>query len=353
VLVSTGPVRERRRRFNEAVLETSRPVHHLGGRFAAVIETEVTGMLDQAAATGVLDWDAFARAWWRVVRRVVLGDAARDDEQITHTLARLRADANWGPLAPRRRRRRAAFLERVRQYVERAEPGSLAAVVASTRADGAVDPLQQIPQWLFAFDAAGMASFRTLALLDAHARVAARVRREIASPDGSGGGAEGSDGWPLLRACVLESLRLWPTTPAILRDATSDTAWREGTLLAGTGLVIFVPFLHRDERNLSAADAFSPDLWLGESPGEAVLMPFSLGPAQCPGRNLVLFTTSTLLARMLAAGEFPQQHARPLRDGAALPAALSPFRLRYGAPRFSGAPPGRPGVINQQGATRA
>jgi cytochrome P450 len=324
VLVSTGSVRERRRRFNEQILETSRPVHHLGDRFAGVIDVEVAAMLDRARAAGSLEWDLFARTWWRVVRRIVLGDGARDDERVTDDLARLRADANWGPLAPRRPRRRRAFLEQLRRYVARAEPGSLAAEVAASGADGAVDAVQQIPQWLFAFDAAGMASYRTLALLDAHPAVTHEVRQEMASraDDTAGPGS-------LLRACVLESLRLWPTTPAILRDAITDTAWRDRILPAGTETVIFVPYFHRDERALAEADTFSPDLWFGDHPGAAAVMPFSLGPGQCPGRSLVLLTTGLLLARMLAAATFTQSHSRPLRAVAPLPATFSPFRLRY------------------------
>lgn len=54
-----------------------------------------------------------------------------------------------------------------------------------------------------------------------------------------------------------------------------------------------------------------------------------LGRGQCPGRNLVLLTTSLLLARILRAGQITQAHARPLRSGAPLPATLSPFRLRF------------------------
>jgi cytochrome P450 len=334
VLVSTGPVRERRRGYNEDILETSRPVHHLGDRFADVIDVEVAAMLDQARTAGSLEWDLFARTWWRVVRRIVLGNGARDDERVTNDLARLRADANWGPLAPPRRRLRREFLEQLRLYVARADPGSLAGKIAVSGADDELDPVQQIPQWLFAFDAGGIASYRTLALLDAHPAVAQEVHEEMASPADEKAG-RGS----LLRACVLESLRLWPTTPAILRDATADTPWRNGILPAGTEAVIFVPYLHRDERTLAEADTFSPDLWLGDHPGEATLMPFSLGPAQCPGRSLVLLTTGTLLARMLAAATFTQSQARPLHAGAPLPATLSPFRLRFTVTGADGAQP--------------
>lgn len=45
------------------------------------------------------------------------------------------------------------------------------------------------------------------------------------------------------------------------------------------------------------ADTFEPSAWLdGRAWHAESLVPFSDGPAGCPGRSLVLFTTSTLLA---------------------------------------------------------
>lgn len=31
--------------------------------------------------------------------------------------------------------------------------------------------------------------------------------------------------FPFLRACLLEAVRLWPTTPAILRQPNKETVW--------------------------------------------------------------------------------------------------------------------------------
>jgi hypothetical protein len=53
---------------------------------------------------------------WRLVRRIVLGDAARDDRSATEELTRLRADANWAYLKPRRRRAREAYHRKLRGY---------------------------------------------------------------------------------------------------------------------------------------------------------------------------------------------------------------------------------------------
>ena len=46
---------------------------------------------------------------------------------------------------------------------------------------------------------------------------------------------------PFLRSAVLESLRLWPTTPLLLRDTTAETTWENGTLPKGTGVLYRYP----------------------------------------------------------------------------------------------------------------
>src|SRR4051812_13777426 len=137
VLIAPVERRPELRRVNEDVLDTPRPVHRLHDQIAAKVDAEAAGMLG-----GTLSWDRFAVHWWRLVRRIVLGDAARDDD-ITDLLARLRADANWAFLKPRRTRLRRRFTARLQDHLDRREPGSLAALGA---------PAGQVPQWLFAFD---------------------------------------------------------------------------------------------------------------------------------------------------------------------------------------------------------
>ncbi|MGX1884507.1 cytochrome P450 [Streptomyces sp. NPDC055287] len=327
VLISTGPEREERRAFNEDVLETGRHLHHLAPRFVRTVREEADELLVGAGA-GPLDWDAFDAAWWRIVRRVVLGDAARDDTTPTDRLARLRAFGNWSSLVPPRVTAgpRERFRRGLRAHLDRAEPGSLAEALDRTPAKPGVDPAGQVPHWLFAFDAAGIAAARTLALLATHPAQEQQVRNELAIPD-----LARPQLLPYTRACVMESLRLWPTTPFLMRESTRQTRWGEGTLPEGTAFLLYAPYFHRDG-SAPYGDRFVPEIWLdGTAHTGPEFVPFSAGPGVCPGEDLVLLVTSTLVAALMERHDFRLHGPGGLRAGRPLPYTLSHFALRFSA----------------------
>lgn len=340
-LISHGGDRAERRRFNEQVLESGCPVHSQAERLAQVVREEAGELLSAAKPSGEFGWKDFERSWFRIVRRVVLGDAARADEEFHQLLDQLRSDANWAVFKPRRDALREEFLDRLRGYIRRAEPGSLVALAAQAPKDTRTQPEHQVPQWLFAFDPAGMATIRALALLALHPDSLARARREAAA--GEGTEAE----LPLLRATILESLRLWPTTPLILRETTRPTHWRGAEMPAGTGILIFAPFFHRDESAFEFAHRFKPRVWLDEPEARGwPMVPFSGGPGICPARHLVLMTGSRFLAEVLRGHEVRLAELARF-DPAELPATLDPYTLRFelkegakphGAPDRDGAP---------------
>jgi cytochrome P450 len=331
VLISEGARRQERRQVNEDVLDTGHPVHADAEAIVAGVRTEVAQLLSDVGNRGVLDWDAAHRAWRRTVRRVVLGEQARDDEHVHTLMDRLRGFANWSFAAPRARRSRAALRERLRHHLEHATDGSLAARLRDE--GGAADELvDQIPQWLFAADPALMAAHRALALLASEDAERARAREQI--------DAARHETAPLLarlRAAVLESVRLWPTTPLILRDTTGPTTWPTGTMAAGTGVLVVAPYLHRDEQIEPTAHRFAPGNWLapdGERLDEHAhdhrpLVPFSEGPASCPGQDLVLLMTSTWLAALLSGHDVALRHRDAPLDPTSLPASLSPFATAF------------------------
>jgi cytochrome P450 len=327
VLISKGPIRQPRRELNEAALDAGADLHRLAGDFASVLAEEADTIATDAVRAGRLSSFDFMSAWWRLVRRLALGDAARTDERITDELLRLRKAGNWSFLALPHYRRRAHFFEHLYDYVEDAQPGSLAGALAQLPAGGAIDPVGQIPHWLFAFDAAGMALCRALALLSTHPAALARALEDAQVPDAP-------LLRPFLRASVLESVRLWPTTPTILRDTTRDTDWRDGpdrfTVTAGAGLMIVVPAFHRDDELLPFANQFAPDIWLdGTAQRYRQLVPFSAGPAECPGRNLVLFVTSSLIAHLLNRLRLTMASTPELTPDRALPVTLNQLTLEW------------------------
>lgn len=325
VLISQGEVRTQRRRFNEDVLDTGQPLHRLADSVTAKARAEAGVLVDAAMPTGRMTWHEFGIGWWQAVRRITLGDHARDDETVTDLLATLRADANWAYLRSPRRATRDRFLWELHDHIEQAEQDSLAALVRDTPAAPGVEPAGQVPHWLFAFDAAAIVTFRALALLATHPEHAGRVRAELAGRDLST-----PQNVPYVRACVLESVRLWPTSPAVLRDSTTATTWRDRTFRAGTSFLVFAPFFHRDARTLPYADEFTPEIWLdGRAADNPALVPFSAGPVQCLGRDLVLFVAGTMLAALL------EQHRYRLRDPGRLgshrplPASLNNYGLDF------------------------
>lgn len=326
-LVSTGAERTVRRALQDQVLDSSSPVHRLAASFLPIVAEEAGRLLQSATASGHLEWDSFIRSWYRLVRLVAFGDAAADNHELTDMLHELRADGNWAFLKPRKRRLRARFLAAVEHAMRTAPPGSLASVMTAIPRQDEAAPVEQIPQWLFAFEPAGMATFRTLAALTTHRDFLERAQREA---------AERSDErahLPWLRACVLESLRLWPTTPMVLRQSTRDVPWSAGTVPARTGVLIYAPFFHRDTRTVPDPHSYTPQRWLDDDGGtDWALIPFSDGPAACPGRHLVLMLTSAYLSHLIGGpGDARLSLHSPGRLDPArpLPGTLDNYSLRF------------------------
>ncbi|MGP3971246.1 cytochrome P450 [Streptomyces sp. 6N223] len=336
-LITRGPRREARRRVNELALDAPHPVHAVAPAVVTRVRREATALAQRAVESG-LSWDGFARAWWRSVRAIVLGEAAAADEELTDRLARLRAagwghlpgpqgPGGWSLLAPRRRLSRAEFLLRLQAYAFQAPPDTLAGQLHGIEAEPGTDPVGQVPHWLFAFDAAGAATLRALALLSTYPQQAARARAELSGVD-----LTRPQRLDFLRGCVLEAVRLWPTTPLLLRESTEDTRWRGTVIPAGTLFAAYTPYFHRAEPAEPHGGAFEPGMWLdGSAERNPAFVPFSGGPAGCPGQNAVLLTASTWLAALLAHNTYVLDPPTPLRPRQPLPVTLNHFALRFSA----------------------
>ncbi|WP_119730425.1 cytochrome P450 [Thermomonospora amylolytica] len=321
-----------RRSVDEDVLDAHQQVHRIAGPMMLRVQRETSRLLDAVAADGELTWGAYAAAYRRLARRIVLGDSARDDRMLTDMFGALLAGTAPGAGRFRRRRPPAAlqdtFRRRLRMYVERAEPESLAGQLARSPAGEGGDPLSQVARWLSGFGAAGVTAYRTLVLLAAHPDRLARVRDELSGLHAAHPPSPVSV--PYLRACVLESARLWPVAPVVWRRSTADTRWGDRVLAAGSALMVPLPLFGRDRATLPYADRFDPDVWLdGRAAADGAVTPFGAGAGRCPGESLALLVTTSLLASLLR-GHDPRLLRRPrgLSPGRPLPQALDHGAVR-------------------------
>ncbi|MBB6121302.1 cytochrome P450 [Nocardiopsis algeriensis] len=317
LLPSDPKDRAGRREANERALVPGQAIHPHGDVIAAQADQEASALALALRREGVdLTWKRYTASYNALARRLVFGAGAAQDRRTDSLLRHLRSRANWSYLAPVDRSARAELLERLRANIASAEPGSLAAGLPDRE-----DAPDQVAHWLFAFDAAAIASYRALALLTSLSPGAWAAREEAAT-------REGLD-LPMLRATVQESVRLWPTTFVVVRESTGPIAWESAEFEAGTGFLIFSSFFHRDSSRLSYADSFEPEAWLdGRAAADPGLVPFSAGPAVCPAQDVVRLATSLFLRALLREGTPRRTDASPL-PASGLPASLDHLALKF------------------------
>jgi len=131
----------------------------------------------------------------------------------------------------------------------------------------------------------------------------------------------------LARAVFLDTVRLWPTTPAVLRELTADHQLDGHAVAKGTGVIIFAPFFHRDNERLPYANQLNADLWLNKDAAPAAgLVPFSAGPVICPGHDLVPMPASLAMGALLS--KVSINVIKPAINPTALPGSLDHFEIK-------------------------
>jgi cytochrome P450 len=296
-----------RRAFNEHVLATSERVHPFGDRFLAVVADEVARLeLD-----GRLEWQHFERLFDHITLRVIFGDGARDDQELTELLETLMGEANrLVGLKPTDDYY--DFYGRLERRLRSPEPGSLVARFAEAPQSDTTRVVHQIPHWIFAMrDTLGANTYRALAAIVADPELERRVRDD--------------EGY--LEGVLEETMRLWPTTPLLARETTRDATLAGERLDAETQVMILNTFNHRDPERVEDADRMKPERW-ANGQRDYRFNHLSNGTQDCPGGPLVLLLGKAVLARMLERFELELESPQ-LEPGEPLPHMLDFFSIGF------------------------
>lgn len=300
-------LRAERRAVDDSVLAAGVAVHPSCGPFLSVLAEEARRL----TAGGTLELARARHAVARAARRIVLGDAAAEDLELSRRLGRFHDKA----------------AARIAAYADLAEPHTLLGR-ARRHADatGELDPVGQARQWLAAFDLVPGVLLRTLLLLGAHPAEQDTVAAEARAVGVTQAAARGA--LPRLRACVRESLRLFPGVPDLIRTTRAETEWRGVRHPAGTCVLLPALFHQRDPEHVPAAHVFVPRRWASrEAEADLRMAPFGHAGGRCPGEQLGLMITAALCAEVLRGHRV--QPVRPLLDPLGpLPAALDPQSIR-------------------------
>ncbi|MFD6967069.1 cytochrome P450 [Streptomyces sp. NPDC059949] len=321
---SRGELRSERRQISADVLAADLPVHPSYRPYLAAVTEEAR----ELTVTGTLELARARRAVNRAARRIVLGAAAAADEELTGWLIQLRAEGG-NPRGGRVRAARSVHDKaraRIEEYARRADGDTL--VARAARHDdptGSLDPVGQAQHWLLAMDAVPDTLLRTLLLLGAHP-----AEQDTAAAEAAAEPAAGPDRGelPRLRACVRESLRLYPVVSDLIRVTRAETEWRGVRYPAGTSVLLPAAFHQRDPERVPAAHVFVPGRWKNPAADQDIRMaPFSHGGGRCPGDQLSLMITAALCAEVLRSHRVTG--TRPALDPVGpLPATLAPHGIR-------------------------
>jgi cytochrome P450 len=292
--ISRGEEWRDRRAFTESVLATSDRVHPDGERFLTVIADEMSRM----RISGNVKWERWERLFDHLTLRVIFGEKARGDQDLTALLSQIMCEANR--IVAGEAESSDAYHElhgRMEWYLRDPEPGSLVARFADAPQTDKTRVVHQIPHWIFAMrDTLAANAYRALAVIAADEQVEKRVREEMDGKDLTS--PADVDSLRYLEGCLQEAMRLWPTTPLLAREATRDTVLAGERIEEGTQVMLVNTFNHRDPDGVADADHLRPERW-ESSERDYRFNHLASGSQWCPGEPLVLLLGKGVIAQML------------------------------------------------------
>ena len=323
--LSRGEEWRDRRAFTDSVLAAAERVHPDGDRYMSVIADEMSRM----RISGRIEWERWERFFDHVTLRVVFGEKARGDQDLTALLSKLMCEANRIVAGEAESSDDYHELHaRMEWYLRDPEPGSLVGRFADAPQSDRTRVVHQIPHWIFAMrDTLAANAYRALAVIAADEAVEERVRGEMEDCDLTK--AADVDGLRYLEGCLQETMRLWPTTPLLAREATRDTTLAGEEIDEGTQVLIVNTFNHRDPDGVADADLLKPERW-ETSQRDYRFNHLSNGSQWCPGEPLVLLLGKAVLAQTLNDWDVTVLEPElPAGSSEALPYSLDFYSIRF------------------------
>jgi cytochrome P450 len=320
VTVSAGVDWQSRRAFNLAALGDPYADMELAAMVHAVCAEEGAAL----GAKAELRWADFAHTSQRIMLRVIFG-RADDDHRTAHEMLRaLMSRANWLIVRPSLRRLE-AYQTRLQRLIAGAARGTLA-FRARTLPDAARIPMaDQVTHWMFAMsDTLSENVARAAGVIHAIPRSRELARQEVRKVNLRNPTAPGLLRY--IRACLEEAMRLWPSTPFIVRRALQTDTICGHRVTSGDQLVIPNVLNHVDPTAVAAALEWYPERWLEHSQ-PSKFYHLSGGAQSCAGAEIARYVGTQVLAELVNSGEFHTHNPR-IVSAQRLPASYNPFAIR-------------------------
>jgi len=315
--ISRGDAWRDRRQFNEDVLHSGEPIHPQAGGFLEAIH-------DAVETEQVTDWQGFEELFDAVMLQIVLGRAMAGEEVLSQDLTTLMRRAN-NIFARRPSPRLAHLRSGLRSRLHTSDVPSLVALCPHARTTPITKPVSQVPHWMFAIrDTLAANAARTMALIAVHTEQAELLRQELAGADLQS--PAGIDALSYLEGCLQEAMRLWPTTPLLVRETVCRDTLANDIIPARLQVLIFNNFHHRDTRSYRDADRFRPEFWKNHEV-DYRFNHFSNGRQVCAGKRLALFLAKAVLASLLVRHRY--ELLSPALDPQHLPYTYNYYKLRF------------------------
>ena len=289
--ISRGDDWKDRRRFNEAALQSGRPPRYGDQLLPAIADAFADW---PGARKQELCWTDFVALLEDAAMQILVGRGTSEHET-SQELSEMMRESNR-VFALRESAYFDSYYHRIKTWLRYPSPDSLMARAAQAPATERTSPDTQVTHWLFALkDTLPENIVRTMALLAAHPDAMRQARAEIDAMPAMD--AASIDQMPFLEGCIQEAMRLWPTTPLLMRESLTAYPLGEHMVPAGMNVLISNNFNHRDRQSLNHADRFNPEFWQHD-PVDYRLNHLSNGTQACAGKHLALFVAKALLVHL-------------------------------------------------------